>query len=254
MRAFVAAALLAVASSASAQLPVPPLTGPVVDTAGALDAGSVRRLEALARAAREQGGQTGQTGQQRQTVQLQYLVVKSLEGEPIEDYAIRVAEQWKLGTAQEDNGVLVVAAMTERAIRIEVGNGIEGGLTDVQASRIIRNSIVPAFQARRYGEGLYDAGVQILSAVGALPQGVAAPARRARPAVHLGSSAILIFFVLTFLLRGLFGMGGRRRRHLWGGGAPWIGGGFGGGGFGGGGGGWSGGGGGFSGGGASGRW
>jgi uncharacterized protein len=249
MRPAVLAALLVAASPAVAQVPIPPLTGPVVDTAGALDAGSVRRLEALSRAARGQGAQG---------VQLQYLVVGALEGEPIEDFAIRVAERWKLGTANQDNGVLVVVAMAERAVRIEVGNGIEGGLTDVQASRIIRNSIVPAFQARRYGDGLYDAGVQILSALGALPQGVAAPAPRAAPRVRLGSSAILIFFVLTFLLRGLFGMGRRRRRSLWWGGGPFIGGGWGGGrgGFGGGGGfgGWSGGGGGFSGGGASGRW
>jgi uncharacterized protein len=250
MRTAVLAALLVAGAPAAAQVPIPPLTGPVVDTAGALDAGSVRRLEALAQAARGQGGQG---------VQLQYLVVGALEGEPIEDYAIRVAERWKLGTADQDNGVLVVVAMAERAVRIEVGNGIEGGLTDVQASRIIRNSIVPAFQARRYGDGLYDAGVQILSALGALPQGVAAPAPRPAPRVHLGSSAILIFFVLSFLLRGLFGMGRRRRRSLWWGGGPFIGGGWGGGrgGFGGGGGGfggWSGGGGGFSGGGASGRW
>jgi uncharacterized protein len=247
--AVVLAALLVAGAPAAAQVPIPPLTGPVVDTAGALDAGSVRRLEALAQAARGQGGQG---------VQLQYLVVGALEGEPIEDYAIRVAEAWKLGTAAQDNGVLVVVAMAERAVRIEVGNGIEGGLTDVQASRIIRNSIAPAFQARRYGDGLYDAGVQILSALGALPQGVAAPAPRPAPRVHFGSSAILLFFVLSFLLRGLFGMGRRRRRSLWWGGGPFIGGGWGGGrgGFGGGGGfgGWSGGGGGFSGGGASGRW
>ncbi|HYG70573.1 MAG TPA: TPM domain-containing protein, partial [Anaeromyxobacteraceae bacterium] len=226
MRAALVAALLAAALPAAAQVPIPPLAGPVVDAAGALDAGAVRRLEALSRAAHGQGGQG---------VQLQYLVVGTLEGEPIEDYAIRVAEAWKLGTAKEDNGVLVVVAMEERAVRIEVGNGIEGGLTDVQASRIIRNTIVPAFRARRYGDGLYEAGVQLLSALGALPQGVAGPARRPAPQVHLGSTAILVFFVLVFLLRGLFGMG-RRRRRVWWGGGPWIGGG-GFGGFGGGGGG-----------------
>lgn len=218
-----------------------------------IDAASRQRLEQLSYAARGSSGQG---------VQLQYLLVRTLGGEPIEDYAIRVAEAWKLGTAEADNGVLVVVAVDDRQVRIEVGNGIEGGLTDAQSGRIIRSTIAPAFQAGRYGDGLYAAGVQILSALGALPQGVAQPVRRPAPGVHLGTTTILAFFVLMFLLRGLFGFGRRRRRSLWWFGGPWIGsGGFGGGrgrwggggGFGGGGG-WGGGGGGFSGGGASGRW
>lgn len=249
MRAVAFAALLAVVAAPPAARPevaIPPLTGPVVDAAGLLGRDDVRRLEALARAARAPEGGTG--------VQLQYLVVPSLEGEPIEDYSIRVAEAWKIGTRGEDNGVLVTVAVEDRAVRIEVGGGLEGGLTDLQSSRIIRGTIVPAFRAQRYGQGLYDAGVQILGALGALPSGVE-PVRRPQPQVRLSSLAILALFILMFIGRALTGFGPRRRRHLWWGGGPWIGGGGwgGGGGFGGGGG-WSGGGGGFSGGGASGRW
>jgi len=217
----------------------------VVDAAGLLDAASVRRLDALSRAARAQQGGEG--------VQLQYLVIPSLEGEPIEDYAIRVAEAWRIGTKGRDNGVLVVVSVQDRAVRIEVGGGLEGGLTDAQASRIIRNTIVPAFRQGRYGDGLNAAGVEILAALGALPQDVARHAARSPPAVHFGSLAIVAFFMILFLVRVFSGFGPRRRRSLWWGGGPWIGGGWGGGG-GGGGGGWSGGGGGFSGGGASGRW
>jgi uncharacterized protein len=236
-----------------AALPVPPLTGPVVDVAGLLDARAERALVELATSARAaQGGQG---------VQLQYLLVRSLEGEPIEDFSIRVAEAWKIGSKGQDNGVLVVVALEERSVRIEVGGGIEGGLTDLQAGRIIRNTIAPAFRAGAYGQGLHDAGVQILSALGALPQGTARP----RPAPgRIGASSIVIgLFLLVMLFRILGALGprrsfmgrGRRGGGWWIGGPPFGGGGgFGGFGGGGGGGGWGGGGGGFSGGGASGRW
>jgi len=245
-----ALALAALPVAVRSEVAVPPLTGPVVDRAGLLSREDARRLESLAVAARGSGGQG---------VQLQYLVVPSLEGEPIEDFSIRVAEAWKLGTRQEDNGVLVTVAVQDRAVRIEVGGGLEGGLTDAQSSRIIRGTIVPAFQAGRHGDGLYDAGVQILGALGALPSGIQ-PTRTQRPAARFSSLVLLGLFMLVFVIRVLSGFGPRRRRHLWWGGGPFIGGGWGGGGrggfggFGGGGGGWSGGGGGFSGGGASGRW
>jgi uncharacterized protein len=241
---------LALAASARAAAPIPPLGGPVVDAAGLLDRDAARRLEALARAARAAEGGQG--------VQLQYLLVRSLEGEPIEDYSIRVAEAWRIGTKGKDNGVLVTVAVEDHAVRIEVGGGLEGGLTDAQASRIIRGTIVPEFREGRYGDGLYDAGVQILSALGALPADVRQGARtRARPAPSLFGLLVAVVVIASILQSIFRGFGPRRRRHLWWGGGPWIGGGWGGGGGswgGGGGGGWSGGGGGFSGGGASGRW
>jgi uncharacterized protein len=246
-RFLVVAVLGLAALPAAAELPVPALTGPVVDQAGVLDRRDEDRLSALAGAARAaQGGQG---------VQLQYLLVRSLEGEPIESFSIRVAEGWKIGSREQDNGVLVTVAVEDRQVRIEVGGGLEGGLTDAQSARIIRGAIVPAFRAGRYGDGLYEAGVQILGALGALPSG-AVPARRSAPAAR-GSSLLVLLFVIVFVLLRIFsGFAPRRRRSLWWGG-PWGGGGFGGfggrGGFGGGGG-WSGGGGGFSGGGASGRW
>jgi uncharacterized protein len=246
----VALLVAALPRAARAEVAVPALTGPVVDRAGLLPGDAVRRLESLSAAARGAGGQG---------VQLQYLVVPSLEGEPIEDFSIRVAEAWKLGTREADNGVLVTVAVQDRAVRIEVGGGLEGGLTDLQSARIIRGTIAPAFQAGRYGDGLYDAGVQILGALGALPSGIQ-PTRTQRPATRFSSLGLVVLFILVFVFRSLSGFGPRRRRHLWWGGGPFIGGGWGGGrggfggGLGGGGGSWSGGGGGFSGGGASGRW
>jgi uncharacterized protein len=237
------AALLA--APARAEVPVPALTGPVVDQAGLLPGGEVQRLERLARAARAEKGGAG--------VQLQFLLVPSLEGESIEDYSMRVAEAWKLGSRASDNGVLVTVSRDDRRVRIEVGGGLEGGLTDAQSARIIRETMVPAFRERRYGEGLYGAGVQILGALGSLPRDVA-PAARTRPGVHLSSLGIAAFVIFFLILRIFTGFGMRRRRSLWG--LPWGGGGLGGGSWGGGGGGgsWGGGGGGFSGGGSSGGW
>jgi uncharacterized protein len=249
--------LLATAAPAAAEVAVPRLTGPVVDPAGAIDAGWEQRLSDLSRAARAQNGGAGP--------QLQYLVVSTLDGEAIEDYSMRVAEAWKLGTKGKDDGVLVVVAVKDRKVRIEVGGGLEGGLTDAQSGRIIRSAIVPAFREGRYGEGLYAAGQQILAALGALPQGMSkAPRRQASDqtsgipvlGVLLGflfglGSPFIIFLIIAFIvIRAISGVGRRGPR------GPWGGGGFGGGGgfSGGGGGGWSGGGGGFSGGGASGSW
>ncbi len=247
-----AALALTAALPALAELPVPRLTGPVVDEAGLLDARSVQALTRLCVAARQQEGGGG--------VQLQYLIVPSLDGEPIESFSIRVAEAWKIGSKGRDNGVLVVVALQDRAVRIEVGGGIEGALTDAQAGRIIRGTIAPAFRRQDYGGGLYAAGEQILAALGALPRGVGRSRGVERPGVvgGLGTLLILGFLLVLFLVRVFSGFGPRRRGPWWWGGpwgGGWGGGSSGGGGWsGGGGGGWSGGGGGFSGGGASGRW
>ena len=246
-RAFAFAALLGALPALGLARDVPRLTGPVVDEAGVLSGADVGRLGALARAARELEGRRG--------VQLQFLLVRDLDGEPIEQFAIRVAEAWKLGDATRDDGVLLVVAIDDRKARIEVGNGVEGALTDAQASRIIRGALAPAFKAGRYGDGLHAAGVQVLTALGSMPaSALARPARQGR----FGGLIGVVLVILLVVLRMAFG-GSPFRRSVWRGGG-W-GGGFGGGGLGGGfggsgggGGGWSGGGGGFSGGGASGSW
>jgi uncharacterized protein len=249
-----AALLIAAAFPALAERAVPALTGPVVDEAGVLDSRWRGELDALCRAAWALPA--------GRRVQLQYLLLASLDGDAIDPYAVRVFEAWKLGERGKDNGVLVVVAVKDHRVRIETGYGAEGALTDAQAGRIIRGTIAPAFREGRYGEGLYAAGRQILAALGALPEGVA-QGDRARPReipipllgpligflLALGSPFLFLLLIAFFVLRLLFG--GPRR---WGGGG-WGGGGWGGGGWsGGGGGGWSGGGGGSGGGGASGSW
>lgn len=244
-----AAAVLALATAARAQPAIPPLTGPVVDTAGLLSAADAQRLSGLARSARAR--------EDGQGVQLQYLVVPSLEGDTIEDYSIRVAEQWKIGTKGKDNGLLVTVAVQDRAWRIEVGGGLEGEIPDALARRIGGQILVPAFRAGRYADGLYDAGAQLLTLAGVAPEDVQAHARSQRRGVTRlpsGAGVIIAILVILWIVSNVFRGFGPRRRSMWWGGGPWMGGGGGWGGGGLGGGGWSGGGGGFSGGGASGRW
>lgn len=82
------------------------------------------------------------------------VTVPSLGGDPIEDYAVKLFEEWKIGKEKEDNGVLLLIARDDREVRIEVGYGLEPSLTDSESASIIRNVIVPAFQ-----DGAYDAGI-----------------------------------------------------------------------------------------------
>ncbi len=181
----------------------------------------------------------------------------------MEGFAVRAFEAWKLGDRGRDNGVLVVVSREDRKVRIETGYGNEGALTDAQAGRVIRGTIAPAFQRGEYGRGLYDAGVQVLSALGALPQDAGRHMAQPSRGQGLRTGAVIALLVLFLLARMMFGGFGPRRRGFFGGpwGGGWGGGGWGGGGWGGGswgggggGGGWGGGGGRSGGGGASGGW
>lgn len=254
--ALIVLALLLVAGSAAALEP-PALTGRVNDYAHLLPADRARALTDRL-AAHEQ-----KTGHQ-----FVVLTIPSLEGDPLEDFSIRTVEKWKLGHAKVDDGLLLLVAQRERKVRIEVGYGLEGHITDALSSRIIRNTIVPAFRGGDYPGGIEQGVFELLRADGD-DQGGATRTTSGARAPNSGSSLwpLLFFAPIVFLflwLRGRsgggYGTGGRfggggyygrgYRGGYWGGG-----GGFGGGGFGGGGGGgFSGGGGGFGGGGASGSW
>ena len=136
---FALACVLSLASaltSLSFALDVPSLTGRVVDLAHVLPPNTVESLTARLKAHEE-------TTSNQVTV----LVLPSLEGEPLESYSHRVATTWKLGQKGADNGVLLLVAMKERKIRIEVGYGLEGALTDARSAQIIRGEIVPRFRA-----------------------------------------------------------------------------------------------------------
>jgi len=97
--------------------------------------------------------------------QIAILVVSSLQGEEPEQYAMRVAKEWKLGTSQNDNGILILVAVDDHKMRIEVGQGLEGALPDVLCGRIIRNEMAPNFRRGDYDTGLFAAVTAILQAI-----------------------------------------------------------------------------------------
>jgi uncharacterized protein len=115
---------------------VPTLSGRIVDLARILPA------EVAADLVHELEAHEAKTGNQ-----VAVLTLPSLEGEPLEEFSHRVATTWKLGQKGTDNGALLLVAMKERRIRIEVGYGLEGALTDARSAQIIRNHIVPRFRA-----------------------------------------------------------------------------------------------------------
>jgi uncharacterized protein len=98
--------------------------------------------------------------------QIAILIISSLEGESIEDYSIRVAEKWELGQKEKDNGVLLLIAVDDHLMRIEVGEGLEGVLTDALSSRIIRNEMAPAFRRGDFDGGVTAAVNGMISAIG----------------------------------------------------------------------------------------
>jgi len=222
-------------------LDVPQLTGYVNDRADMISADVELKLENYLR-----------EFERSDSTQIAVLTIPSLEGEALEDFSLKVAESWGLGRKEKDNGILLFVARDDRKVRIEVGYGLEGKLTDLMAGRIIDNEITPYFR-----KGNFDAG--IIAGINALGNAVRgeyqgdgrSTSGREKRRSPWGALALLLFLgpsLLRFTALGHRGRGYRRS------GMFWIGGPFGGGGGGGFGGGFSGGGGGFGGGGASGGW
>jgi uncharacterized protein len=148
--ALVLATMLACGAALAADVPY--LTGRVVDNAEILSAEAERRIAARLK-----------SHEDRTTDQIAVLTVQSLDGESVEEFAVKVFESWKLGQKGKDNGVLVVVAPRERRMRIEVGYGLEGPLTDAHASRIIRDAMTPRFKAGDFDGGV-EAGVAAIIA------------------------------------------------------------------------------------------
>lgn len=132
----------AVASGAASQPAVPDLTGRVVDLADLLSPEAERAIAELSRAHEDST-----------TNQVAVLTVPSLNGENLEEWATEVFRTWGLGQAEANNGVLLLIARDDRKIRIEVGYGLEGDLTDARAGRIIRNEMTPRFRDRAFEAG-----------------------------------------------------------------------------------------------------
>jgi uncharacterized protein len=143
LTAFFLALFLCWATAAKADVAVPPLSGRVVDLTGTLSsdqiAAQTQRLKDL---------------QTRKGSQIAVLIVPTTQPETIEQYSIRVAEAWKIGRRKIDDGALLVVAKDDHKLRIEVGYGLEGALTDVTARRIIDEVIVPQFRSGDFAGGI----------------------------------------------------------------------------------------------------
>lgn len=275
-RLLLALLLLCASLGLRAEVAVPALKARVTDLTGTLSPSEQSALEQKL-AAFEQGKGS----------QLAVLIVPTTAPETIEQYGIRVAEQWQLGRKDSDDGLILIVAKADRTLRIEIGYGLEGVIPDAIARRVIAETITPRFQAGDFAGGI-DAGMEQLASLIAGEALPPPPARAQRDDGNNPLSAVLIgaLFLGQFLrailgpvlgggvvgacafglawfisgslgLAAIFGIGGflvtalgilgLLSSHGGGRGGSFGGGGFGGGGF-------SGGGGGFGGGGASGRW
>lgn len=183
MKRLIIILLLLVVPSLTHALEVPALRGHVNDYAGMLSSGAVQRMEAALT-----------EFERSDSTQIVVLTIPSLEGEDLEGYSIKVAEAWKIGQQDKDNGVILLVAKQDRKIRIEVGRGLEGTLTDLVSGRIIRNEIAPAFKA-----GDFDAGVS--AGVTAVMAAVKGEYKASPREGHRGKrSAQPIFTLLIFLM------------------------------------------------------
>jgi len=147
LKAALLALMLCWVGAAFADVAMPPLTGRVVDRTATLGSDQKASLEQKLEAFEDRKGS-----------QVAVLIVPTTEPETIEQYSIRVAEQWKIGRKKVDDGVILVVAKNDRKLRIEVGYGLEGVLTDLTSKRIIDEEIAPKFRNGDFSGGI-SAGV-----------------------------------------------------------------------------------------------
>jgi len=189
-RAAFAAFTLCLSFIAGAQVAVPPLTGRVTDQTATLTAEQKAALE-----------QTLQTFETRKGSQLAILIVPTTAPETIEQYSLRVAELWKLGRKNVDDGAILIVAKTDRALRIEVGYGLEGALNDATSKRIISEIITPRFQQGDFSGGITAGVDQMIRVVDGEPL----PEPKARPGSSIANiqQYVPVIFMLALVLGGV---------------------------------------------------
>jgi uncharacterized protein len=217
--AVLGAVLLGPLSAGALAQPAPPLlTAPVNDFAGVIDAASERELERRILALQKATGDV-------------VIVATVPTFQPygsIEQYAVRMFENGGKGIGQKgkDNGLLILVAVEDRKVKIETGYGVEPYITDGFAGQTIREAILPAFKAGRYGPGLIAGATRLINRLaeqqGATLQDVPPPAPAApeggRPQGNFPGALVFVIIILILMMT----RGRRRRRRRWGGG-PWSG-------------------------------
>ena len=181
--------LLLGAMTAQAALTFPALTGRVVDDAQMIDP-----------ATRQQLTQQLQALEQATGDQIVVVTVPNLQGVAIEDFGYQLGRQWGIGQKGKDNGALLIVARDERTLRIEVGYGLEGVLTDAQSWVIINQVIAPKFKAGNYSQGISDGVAAMLQVVGGEPLAVPAHVADANFAKDNPGFSIGLFILLIGVL------------------------------------------------------
>jgi uncharacterized protein len=186
-----AVALPVFCTLALAQVGIPELRGPVTDLTGTLTPDQIATLDQRLRAFEAKKGS-----------QIAVLIVPTTQPETIEQYSIRVAEEWRLGRKGVDDGVLLVVAREDRAVRIEVGYGLEGALPDVLANRITDQVIVPRFRSGDFYGGVASAIDRIIAIIEGepLPETLRRPQGQAPQGI---GGALPIFLMLVFVISGI---------------------------------------------------
>lgn len=184
--------LVLVAMASRAQKPVPELWGlRVHDEAHVLSPATVDQLEKKLKAYEDSTSN-----------QIAILIVPSLDGEVLEEYSLRVAETWKLGQKDKDNGVLLLIAINDHKMRIEVGQGLEGVLTDALSNRIIRNEMAPNFRRNDFDAGVSAAVDGMIKAIGG--EYTAGDSDGTNDFENMGLKEKLLLGVFIFGILGLF--------------------------------------------------
>ena len=198
---FLSPAVSAADTTDSAMPPFPALTGPVVDGANLLSADA---QDAIGRKLRAYDQSSGN--------QLVVVTVASLDGYPIEQWGYQLGRHWGIGEKGKNTGALLIVDRDERKLRIEVGYGLEGTLTDAESDNIIRNVITPRFKDGDYAQGIDDGVDAILAVLGGAQDEAAQQDR------HDHSSTLILMLFLAFILVRVLAAGfygGRRGGLLW---------------------------------------
>ena len=195
-RAGLLACALGWTTHAMAQVPVPALRGHVTDLTATLSEEQKAALE-----------QTLTAFEARKGSQLAVLMVPSTAPEAIEQFAIRVAEKWKLGRQRVDDGAILVVAKDDRAVRIEVGYGLEGALNDLTSKRIVDETILPRFKAQDFPGGISAGLAQMMSVVDGepLPAPSNLPARGTGPVQQYLPVLFIVALAVGGVLRATLG-------------------------------------------------
>lgn len=166
---------------------VPSLAGPVMDQVGVISRSS---QQVLSEDLFQFKAKTG--------VQIQVFIASNLNDEPIESVAIQIFDQWKLGDAKKDNGILFIVAPNERRLRIEVGQGLEGSVPDVIAKRIIEDVVKPSFQKGQFEQGILSgvAAIQNYVVTGEAPEAIQPEKKLQIPIQYLGFGFIILFIII----------------------------------------------------------